>query len=483
VLDVMAHVRVPRRPVAELGDVIGLRRMTRLLAAAAHFRRLAAGKVIWTFSSTTTGGGVAEMLRALVGYTLDLAIDIRWHVIEGDGDFFRITKRLHNRIHGHDGDGGPLGPAERAHIESVLTANADAMADQVQPGDIVLLHDPQTAGLAGPLARRGAHVVWRCHVGTDGDTDVTRRAWEFLRPDLAQAQAYLFSRASYVPAFLPPERTWVIPPSIDPFSPKNQVLDESTVDSILTRMRVLSGPAGAAPRFVRGDGTPGTVTTPALVVADELPTVDDPVVLQVSRWDQLKDMTGVMRGFAAYAAPAGPGRLVLAGPAVEAVTDDPEGAVVYAQCLAQWHGLPRPARRRVVLATLPMDDVDENAAMVNALQRHARVVVQKSLVEGFGLTVAEGMWKGRAVIGSAVGGIQDQITAQTGILLPDPGDLAAFGHAVRRVLDEPGLADAMGAAAHELVRERFVGDLHLLRLADVFAAVLGAPRRWRAGVR
>jgi trehalose synthase len=158
------------------------------------------------------------------------------------------------------------------------------------------------------------------------------------------------------------------------------------------------------------------------------------------------------------------------------VTDDPEGGMVLAETVAEWHNLAPAVRSRVVLMTLPMTDVDENGAMVNALQRHAAVVVQKSLAEGFGLTVAEGMWKGRPVIGSAVGGIHDQVAEGTGILLPDPTDLAAFGRAVRTLLDDPGLADRMGAAARERVRAEYVGDTHLLRYAELFATLLSAAQ-------
>ena len=124
--------------------------------------------------------------------------------------------------------------------------------------------------------------------------------------------------------------------------------------------------------------------------------------------------------------------------------------------------------------TLPLDDIDENAAMVNALQRHATVIAQKSLAEGFGLTVSEGMWKGRPVIGSAVGGITDQVADGTGILLPDPGDLAAFGTAARLLLGDPDKAARMGRAAHAHVREQYLGDVHLLRYARLLSTLIGA---------
>jgi trehalose synthase len=471
-----AHlVDAPRRPVAALEEVTGLQRLARLLGTAADFRRLFQGRVIWNFSSTAAGGGVADMLQVLVGYTKDLAIDIRWLVIEGDGEFFRITKRVHNRIHGHAGDGGDLGVAQLDHVRDVMSANVASVADSVSAGDVVLLHDPQTAGMAGALARRGAHVVWRSHIGIDEPNELTRSAWDFLAPLLAGAEAYVFTRAAYAPATLPPSRVWVIPPSIDPFSPKNQPMTPVDVRAALEQIGVLpGGPATAVCRYVRRDGSPGEILQPGYVVADALPQPDEPVVIQVSRWDRLKDMIGVMHGFAEHVAPNGPGWLMLVGPSVDAVTDDPEGALVFAETLAGWQQLPPEQRSRIILVNLPMSDVDDNAAMINALQRHARVILQKSLAEGFGLTVAEGMWKGRPVIGSAVGGIQDQITEGTGILLPDPTDLPAFGRAVRTLLDDPLLADRMGAAAHEHVRTQYVGDLHLLRYAELFSTLLAS---------
>jgi len=194
--------------------------------------------------------------------------------------------------------------------------------------------------------------------------------------------------------------------------------------------------------------------------------------VQVSRWDKLKDMPGVMRGFAEYVAPAGSGYLMLAGPEVSGVSDDPEGAGVLADCLALWRSLPAATRARILLVTLPLDDVEENAAMINAIQRHAAVIAQKSLAEGFGLTVAEGMWKGRPVIGSAVGGIQDQIADGTGVLLRDPADLATFGSKVRWLLDNRDTAERMGRAAHGYVREHYLGDRHLLQYAELFGAVI-----------
>jgi trehalose synthase len=270
---------------------------------------------------------------------------------------------------------------------------------------------------------------------------------------------------------------WIIPPSIDPFSPKNQWMDPANVRAAIAQIGLVpSDSADAVCRYTRRDGSPGALRQPASVVAEGLPRPDDPLVVQVSRWDRLKDMIGVMHGFADHVAPGGPGWLALVGPSVEGVADDPEGALVFAETLAGWQSLAPAARSRIMLVNLPMTDIDDNAAMVNAIQRHAQVIVQKSLAEGFGLTVAEGMWKGRPVVGSAVGGIKDQITDGTGILLADPTDLRAFGQAIRSLLDAPDVADRLGKAAHEHVRTHYVGDLHLLRYAELFGTLLADER-------
>ena len=466
------EVLVPATPVAVLEPVIGTVRYGRLVTAAAGFRDRLGGRTIWNVNSTAVGGGVAEMLQVLVGYTGGLGVAVRWMVIGGDPEFFAITKRLHNQIHGDTG-GGPLSSADAAHYGQVLAANADELLRQARAGDVVLLHDPQTAGLAAPLARAGARVVWRCHIGVDWQNDATCAAWDFLRPYLEPAHGFVFSRRQYVPPWIPAEQAWIIPPSIDPFSAKNQQLDAATIQAILATIGILDGPPSAAPgRFARRDGTTGQVTRAGLVTGEGRPGPADPVVVQVSRWDKLKDPAGVMRGFAEHVVPGGAGYLMLVGPMMSEVADDPEGALILADCRAQWRGLPAAARARVLLVTLPLDDVEENAAMVNAIQRHAAVIVQKSTAEGFGLTVAEGMWKARPVIGSAVGGILDQIADGTGVLLPDPADLAAFGSAVRRLLDNPGEAGRMGKAAQEHIREHFVGDRHLLQWAQLIDATI-----------
>jgi trehalose synthase len=205
------------------------------------------------------------------------------------------------------------------------------------------------------------------------------------------------------------------------------------------------------------------------------PRIDEPLVVQVSRWDRLKDHEGVMTGFAEHVAPATGAHLILAGPNVSAVADDPEGAEVLNEVWAAWRELPHARRSRVHLSCLPMADIEENAAIVNALQRHATVVVQKSLEEGFGLTVAEAMWKSRPVVASAVGGIQDQIQhGVTGVLLEDPTDIDTFGRLVLDLLNDPQRAQEIGARAREHVRRNFLANRHAVQYIDLFASVIEA---------
>ncbi len=199
-----------------------------------------------------------------------------------------------------------------------------------------------------------------------------------------------------------------------------------------------------------------------------------PLIVQISRWDPLKDMLGVMQGFARRASRADTPEadLLLAGPDVRSVSDDPEGLRVFEEVVAAWRELPPAIQERVHLAQLPTVDVHENAAIVNALQRHAAIVVQKSLQEGFGLTVSEAMWKSRPVVASAVGGIQDQVEdGKSGVLLKDPRDTGAFAEALCELLCHPDRREALGAAARERVRERFLGLSHLLKYAELIQSI------------
>jgi trehalose synthase len=196
----LQEVEVEALDAARLEPLIGPARMARFEQIAAAAQQALEGRTVLNINSTATGGGVAEMLQTLLAYVRGAGVDARWLVIEGDPDFFAITKRIHNGLYGSSGDGGELGAAERRHYERVMRRNADGLVALVRPGDVALVHDPQPAGLSAALAAAGARVLWRCHVGSDTPNEWTRRAWDFLRPYLEQAEAYIVSRPVSGPA-------------------------------------------------------------------------------------------------------------------------------------------------------------------------------------------------------------------------------------------------------------------------------------------
>jgi trehalose synthase len=439
---------------------------------AAEARELLDGRAVWNVNSTARGGGVVELLTPLIAYARGAGVDARWTVIEGAPEFFTVTKRIHNRLHGAEGDGLPLDEDARALYERVLERNSAELVRRVRAEDVVILHDPQTAGLVEAMRGTGAAVIWRCHVGLDHPNDLARQAWGFLLPYLEQADAYLFSRESFAWDGLATDRIVVIAPSIDPFAPKNEHLDGDTATAVLQSSGIIAGGDPGPVTFERHDGTRGRVERRAHLTEEHPVTADVPVVVQVSRWDALKDPLGVIRGFVDHVPAETGAHLIYAGPDVDAVADDPEGARMLREARALREQLPEEARRRTHLATLPMDDPEENAIMVNALQQHARVVVQKSLAEGFGLTVSEAMWKARPVVASRIGGIQDQIEHnESGLLLDDPHDLAGLGAAVTDLLTDRDRAQKMGERARERVRERFLSARSLLDYLELIRKV------------
>jgi trehalose synthase len=467
----VSEVYIHPKPAARFAAVMGPDSVEEIEALAADLRRRLGRRVIWNVNSTSAGGGVAEMLHTLLAYARGLGVDARWLVASGEPDFFRLTKRLHNALHGERGDGSPLDARARETFDAVSRANAAELCQLVGAGDVVILHDPPTAGLIPALVEHGARVIWRCHIGSDQPNDEGNRAWTFLAPYLRRAHAFVFSRFAYVPEFCDHARTMIVAPSIDPFSPKNQELDGAAVLSILTHLGVLGGP-GSGPRlFQAEDGTRRSVERQAEVLRHgEPPRPDTPLVVQVSRWDRLKDPLGVLNGFVHSLGGAEDlgAWLVLAGPDVRAASDDPEGAEVFDELAAHWRVLPPARRSRIQLVSLPMDDLQENAAMVNALQRHAAVVVQKSLREGFGLTVTEAMWKARPVIASAVGGIQDQIEhGVNGLLLRNASSLDVFAAMVNQLLDRRDFAERLGRNARRRVCQRYLGLRSLTHYADL----------------
>lgn len=402
------------------------------------------GRTVWNVNSTARGGGVAELLGALIPYDMAAGVDERWVVIAGSPGFFDVTKKIHTLLHGVSPDGPDLLPTEREVYERTLAPNATSLLELMRPGDVAVLHDPQTLGLVPALAAHGVKVVWRCHIGVDEPNDIVRGAWRFLTPYLESASGLVFSRSAYVWDSLEPSRVSIIPPCIDPFTTKNRELDPGEVKEVIAKSGVLA----------------------------EVPDSAQ-VVVQVSRWDRLKDPAGVMQAFGAFIAPASDAWLVLAGPQVTSVDDDPEQPKILAEVEAARSILDGSVARRAIFAQIPMTDLDENALIVNALQQRAEVVVQKSLAEGFGLTVAEAMWKARPVVASRVGGISDQIEdGRSGMLIDDPRDLPAFGAAVVDLLRDRKRARRLGTHAKRRVAREFLAPRHLMRQAELLSSLV-----------
>ena len=430
------------------------------------------GRVVWHVNSTARGGGVAEMLQSLLAYARGAGADVRWLTIGGNQDFFRVTKRIHNHLHESPGDGGELGPAEREIYDAALVDSAAELTEFVQGGDIVYIHDPQPAGLVPHVHAADVKVVWRCHVGVDDPGPLARGAWEFVRPYIADSDAWAFSREQFVWEGLDHDRVWLVPPSIDAFSPKNQDLPPEAVSAILAVIGLQEGDDFRQALFQRWDDSTARVDRAAEIDQEAPIPPDAQLVSQVSRWDRLKDPVGLLEAFADHVE-SSEVHLALAGPSVAGVADDPEGAEVLAEVRDHREALSANVRARVHLVSLPMDDVAENAAMVNAIQRRSDIVVQKSLAEGFGLTVAEAMWKARPVVAGRVGGIQDQIEdGVSGILVDDPADLAAIGAAIDGLLGDSERASEIGAAARRRVTEHFLGTRHLVQYMDLLEELL-----------
>jgi trehalose synthase len=435
--------------VSDFLELIGPDRARRLRAAADRLRlRLGAG-TLWHVNSTAAGGGVAEMLHMLVPLYRRLGVPTRWAVIDGDDRFFDVTKRLGNLAYGSTEPADRLGAADLDHYLARSTAEAEQLAAVLGPDDVVLLHDHQTAGLTPELASRVSALFWRSHVGVDAPTAGSDEAWAVFDPLLDRADAVVFSIKGHVPSRLAAADVAIIPPVIWPFAPKNEPLTDAARSALLDRAGL---GRGQLPGYVLADGP----RDPSL-----------PLVVQVSRWDRLKDMHTVLTAFADGVPDA---ELALVGPDPAAIPDDVEQYHWFEVCRRAWSRLPSESRARIRLVCLPMADLDDNARLVNAAQRAADVVTQKSLAEGFGLTVTEAMWKGRAVIGSAVGGIAAQIEhGRTGLLLDDPADSAAFARLVTQVTTGRVDGAALGERARRHVLDTYLPDGDLLAVDELLA--------------
>ena len=359
------------------------------------------GRKILHVNSTRVGGGVAEILRSLVPLLNDIGVEARWEVITGTEDFFAVTKGFHNALQGEEQD---LSPEMLETYREINRKNAQGLAWNA---DYVIIHDPQPAALILQKPE-GGRWIWRCHIDI---SHPQRKVWNFLRQYVVQYDGAIFSLPRFAQRLPIPQ--FLIYPSIDPLSDKNRDLSPLEQEKILDRLRI--------PR-------------------------DKPILLQVSRFDRFKDPLGVIQAYRLVKKHHDV-RLILAG---GGAADDPEGEKVLAEV--------RQAARNdpdILILLLPPDANVE----INALQRAATIVLQKSLREGFGLTVAEAMWKGKPVIGGFAGGITVQLVyGVTGFTVNSP-EGAAFR--IHHLLDNPDIMAKMGEDAREYVRRNFLITRHL----------------------
>ncbi len=472
--EALTEIPLETRRFGDLGRYLLESMIERVRVAEQQAGELLGGRTVWVVNSTASGGGVAQLLRTLLPYWKGAGIDVRWVVLHGSGEFFGVTKRFHNQLQGQPGDGGVLGIEELTTLDRAALYHARAMASLVAPGDVVVLNDPQTAAMSEPLQRAGATVIWSCHIGIDHDNEYSWNAWRCLRPRLASVRRFVFSRYTSLPEWLGGAETSILTPGIDPGSTKNLPMPDAAARAILQHLGLAAGVPAATPTYDCTDGSTARLAgRPTVLDCDGAPHWGrDPVVVSLARWDRIKDPLGILDGFLERALPATGAHLLLAGPDPGQVADDPEAEAVLADVRERWRRLPPRARARVHVACLPLTSPEENAAMVNAIQRLATVVVKKSLQEGFGLGVTEAMWKARPVVASAVGGHLDQVQHRHSGLLADPADVAAFGDAIVELLHEPPRAARLGQAARERVRALFLNDWHFVRWVEVFGSAL-----------
>jgi len=355
------------------------------------------GKVIQNVSSTFTGGGVAEILSRMVPLLSELGVDARWSIIQGDLAFFEVTKKLHNALHGSD---EKISPQDISVFQETSRKNIKELELY---GDIMFIHDPQPVALIERKKELGKKWIWRCHIDVSRPNET---AWNFIKPWVTQYDAAVFSAPSFSTPL--PMRQFFIPPSIDPLSDKNIELSQNVIDSVLSKY-----------------GIPN----------------DKPLIVQVSRFDYLKDPVGVVQAFKQVSRSIDC-RLVLAG---GTATDDPESGKVYAEVMNEAEG----DRDIHVLIIPPGSDIE-----INALQRAATVVLQKSLKEGFGLTVSEALWKAKPVVASAVGGIPLQVKHKfTGLL---SHGIEGTAYAIKQLLGNPEYAKWLGQNGREHVKHNFL---------------------------
>lgn len=462
--------------------VDALRREAAILAPQLRQHR------IWMVNSTARGGGVAEMLPKIVHLLRELGVETRWVVIHTpEQDFFPLTKRLHNAIHGEPC--GPFTAEDRALYDRVGKQLADELAPQMREGDILIVHDPQPAAMGAELRKRcRIRAIWRCHIGLERDTPATIEAWDFLRPYLSEYDHSVFSAPAYIPPYLA-KNVSVIAPSIDPMSHKNRNLPPVKLVGVLSNAGlfhsehpVLTPPFPQQVKRLALDGQFRPCHG-----AESIGLLSRPVVTQVSRWDRLKGWSPLLRGFVelkqrtteAAALPERSRRrweitrLVLAGPDPASIQDDPEAADALNEVIAEYRSLPRHIQQDIAILSLPMESIKHNALIVNALQRASSIVVQNSLREGFGLVVTEAMWKGTPVLGSSAYGIRQQMRdGVDGYLIIDPSNPSCVRECLWKTLDAPHERELFARSAQQRVHQQFLLFRQLTDWLQLLAGLL-----------
>jgi trehalose synthase len=428
------------------------------------------GKTIWMINSTAVGGGVAEMLPSQIRLMREMGISIEWLVIEAtDPDFFDLTKRIHNAIHGSGN--GAFTREDLQTYEKVNRQNLDNALSRIQDGDLVVIHDPQPMPLAKLIREhRRVKILWRCHIGLEKQNQATRAAWSFLEPYYASYDRFVFSLPAYVPERLE-NQSAIITPAIDPLSHKNRILQVHKCIGILHQSGIINDkdpvlhPFYKQPvRRIMPDGSFKSVNFDS-----NLDLIYRPAATQISRWDRLKGFSELMEAFILMKRQNEKNdpsllntrriqktRLVLGGPDPQFVSDDPEGKSVLEELTRQYQSVDARLQEDIAILLLPLENPRENALIVNALQKSSSVVVQNSLQEGFGLTATEAMWKQKPVLVSGAAGLRHQV--QDGIngrINPDPSDIPSLANTLESMLNDPMHRDQWGFNAQIRVIRNF----------------------------
>ena len=397
-----------RSRLLDYEPIVGISCLEELKALAGKL----SGKIIQTINSTFVGGGVAEILEHMVPLLNQLGVDARWDVISGNEEFFEVTKKFHNALHGKR---ERISSEDFALFSEVTERNLEEIKFY---GDYLFIHDPQPIGLIAKKKEIGKKWIWRCHIDV---SKPHKKVWKFLHDFVVDYDAVVFSSPNFAQKL--PIRQFLVTPSIDPLSDKNKELDSATVDSVLEKYGLTS---------------------------------DKPMIVQISRFDRLKDPLGVIAAFEMVSKNMDCQQVLAGGTA----DDDPESEEVLEEVRRRAEG----NRDIHVLLVPPESDID-----INALQRAATIIIQKSLKEGFGLTISEALWKAKPVVASAVGGIPLQVKNMLTGLLCYTVEGAAY--ALKQLLSNPEYANQLGQNGREHVKQNFLITNHLKDYLLVFLSL------------